>query len=136
MTRRHGWKRTHKGNTLRSGFEHRVAKFLDSKKVKYEYETVIIDYEVPASKHKYKPDFVLPNGVIVEVKGRFTPQDRRKMALVIEQHPELDIRLLFMMNNTLSKSSKTRYTDWCEKRGIKCVVDKDGKIPKEWYKDE
>lgn len=134
MTRRSGWKKAHKGNTLRSGFELKVAKHLDSKKVKYGYETEVLEYTVPESKHKYKPDFILANGIMVEAKGRFTPADRRKMALVIEQHPELDIRLLFMLDNTLSKSSKTKYSDWCAKRGITCHVDREGKVPREWLK--
>lgn len=130
------WKRAHNGLTLRSGFEERTAKYLDGKKVKYEYETVTIDYVVPESTHKYKPDFILPNGIIVEAKGRFTPQDRKKMSLVIEQNPDMDIRLLFMLDNTLSKASKTTYSMWCEKRGIKCHVSKNGEIPDEWIKEK
>lgn len=132
MSRRK-WAKSHKGNTLRSGFELKAAKYLDSKKVKYGYETEIIEYEVPKSKHKYKPDFILPNGVIVEAKGRFTPADRKKMSLVIEQHPELDIRMLFMLDNKLSKASNTTYSTWCEKRGIKSHVSKAGELPEDWY---
>lgn len=130
------WKKSHKGDTLRSGFELKTAKYLDDKKVKYEYETVTIDYEVPASKHKYRPDFILPNGVIVECKGRFSPADRKKMSLVIEQNPDLDIRLLFMVDNTLSKASKTTYSAWCEKRNIKCHVSRTGEVPDEWLKSK
>lgn len=130
------WKKDHKGLTLRSGFEERTAKYLDSNKVKYEYETLVVDYVVPESTHKYKPDFILPNGIIVECKGRFTPQDRKKMSLVIEQNPDKDIRLLFMLDNTLSKSSRTTYSSWCEKRGIKCHVSKNGEIPVEWIKEK
>ena len=33
----------------------------------------------------------LPNGVLVEVKGRWTPENRKKHLLVRAQHPELDI---------------------------------------------
>lgn len=131
------WKKTHKGQTLRSGFEVKVAQHLDTKKVPYEYEQLKLSYEVPPSTHSYKPDFqLLKNGIIVEAKGRFSPADRRKMALVIEQHPDKDIRLLFMLNNTLSKVSKTTYTDWCDKRGIKCAVSKTGEIPAEWIKEK
>lgn len=109
---------------------------MDSKKVKYEYETLIIPYTVPEQVHKYKPDFILPNGIIVEAKGRFTPADRKKMSLVIEQNPDLDIRLLFMLDNTLTKHSKTTYSAWCEKRGIKCFVSREGEIPDEWLKEK
>lgn len=80
--------------------------------------------------HKYTPDVILDNGIIVEIKGRFTTHDRKKMVLVIEQNPELDIRILFERDHTLSKRSKTRYTEWCKKRNIKCAVGRE--IPKEW----
>lgn len=128
------WKKKHKGETLRSGFELKTAKYLDERKIKYEYETLAVKYEVPASNHTYKPDFILPNGIIVECKGRFTAADRKKMSLVIEQNPELDIRLLFMVDNTLNKSSKTTYSMWCEKRNIKCHVSRAGEVPPEWLK--
>lgn len=129
---RNRWKQEYQGLTLRSGFEKRVATFLDAKSVSYEYETVKLPYVEPATNRSYRPDFILENGIHIECKGRFTPDDRRKMALIKEQHPDLDIRLLFMRNNTLSKVSKTTYTDWCEARGFPCHVSEDGSIPPKW----
>lgn len=128
------WKQEHKGLTLRSGFEKRVAQFLDAKKVKYDYERHKIKYVEPATNRTYTPDFVLPNGIHIECKGRFTPADRRKTALVLEQFPELDLRLVFMRDNTLSKNSRTTYSAWCEQRKIKCCVSPSGEIPKEWLR--
>lgn len=128
------WKTEHKGLTLRSGFEKRVASFLDDKKIKYSYEEDKISYTEPATNRTYRPDFKLPNGIYIECKGRFTPADRRKMALIVEQHPELDIRMVFMRDNPLNKNSKTTYTAWCAARGIKAVVDSTGVIPREWLK--
>lgn len=128
------WKKKYKNTTLRSGFELKVAQQLGDRKITFEYEAVKLPYEVPATIHSYTPDF-LTNGIFIEAKGRFTPADRRKMALVIEQHPDKDIRLLFMVNNTLSKASKTTYTDWCAKRGIKCAVSKTGELPEDWLKE-
>lgn len=129
---RQKWKRSHNGDALRSGFEVRGAKFLDSKNVKYEYEALKITYVVPESTHTYTPDFILPNSIITEYKGRFTPQDRKKMALVVEQHPELDIRMVFMVDNTLTKKGKTTYSGWCKKHNIKCHVARDGSLPDDW----
>jgi hypothetical protein len=134
------WKKKHQTTdgskvVLRSGLEKRTAEFLDISKVPYEYETVILEYVVPEKKHKYKPDFILGNGVIVEAKGRFDAATRQKMSLVIEQNPDKDIRLLFMRDNTISKSSKTKYSDWCEKRGIKYHVSSNGELPKEWLRE-
>src|SRR5688572_27059490 len=122
------WKKGHKAGdgtklSLRSGLEKRTAEYLDAEKIKYEYETLVIEYEVPAKRHKYKPDFILlHNGIIVECKGRFDAATRQKMSLVIEQNPDKDIRLLFMRDNTITKSSKTKYSDWCSKRNIKYHV--------------
>lgn len=57
------------------------------------------------------------------------------MALVIEQNPDKDIRFLFMRDNKIQKTSKMRYSDWCEKRGIKCYVSEDGHVPEEWLNE-
>lgn len=128
------WKKQHKEHTLRSGLEKRTAEYLDRAEVPYGYESETLTYEVPAKTHKYKPDFTLQiNNMIVECKGRFDAATRQKMAYVIEQNPERDIRLLFMRDNTISKNSKTKYSDWCDKRGIKYHVSASGEVPKEWY---
>lgn len=121
-----------KSITVRSGLEKRVAESLDRRGYKYEYENQTLLYTVPEQVHKYRPDFTLPNNVIIEVKGRFTAADRRKMALVIEQNPDKDIRLLFQTDNKISSNSRTRYSDWCAKRGIKYHVSSRGEIPREW----
>ena len=117
---------------LRSGFERKVRKHLEASGAEYSYESMVIKYEIPSSVHKYVPDWVLANGIIVESKGFWDSRSRMKMAMVIEQHPELDIRLLFQRDNSISKTSKTKYSDWCSKRGIKFAVSADGHNPEEW----
>lgn len=117
---------------LRSGYERKIRKCLEQKEVDYTYESMVIEYTVPESKHKYVPDFILPNGVIVEGKGYWDAASRQKMARVIEQHPELDIRILFQRNNAINKKSKTHYSDWCSKRRIKFAISPQGLIPEEW----
>lgn len=87
---------------------------------------------MPEKSRNYIPDFILPNGIVIEFKGKLDRTVREKMALVFEQNPDLDIRLVFMRNNKISKTSKTRYSDWCDKRGIKYHVSEEGKIPDEW----
>lgn len=119
----------------RSGFEKKISTYLHGLDVAFEYEPVRIAFTVPSKKRTYLPDFRLPNGIIVEGKGKFDPDAREKMALVTEQHPELDIRMLFMRDNYINKKSKTRYTDWCKKRGIKCAVSLEGHIPVEWLEE-
>lgn len=134
---------------MRSGFERKVAKELDERGVDYGYESITYEITVPVrGKNQYcadcrgavilrdtvyTPDFFLPNGIVVESKGRFTAKDRLIAKAMKEQHPDVDMRMLFMGNNKLSPSSKTRYMDWCERNNIKCAVSKTGKLPEEWY---
>ena len=101
---------------FRSGLEERVADLLVDLGVKYEYESTKVDYVIS---HIYTPDFVLPNGVILECKGYWDAADRRKIKTVKQQHPELDLRMVFQAPyNTISKKSKTTYSKYCEKLGI------------------
>lgn len=115
---------------FRSGLEERIAEKLTKLGVDFKYEEVIIKYIKPASTHKYTPDFVLPNGIIVETKGRFLQADRMKHLLVKQQNPTMDIRFVFSNSNSrISKTSKTTYAAWCEKHGFKYA---DKTIPQEW----
>ena len=59
-----------------------ISNNLHSRSIDFEYETQKLEYQVPARKAKYTPDFILPNGIYIESKGRFTVADRKKMLLV------------------------------------------------------
>jgi len=116
---------------FKSGLEENISTQIESKGIVVQYESEKIPYIVPASQHTYNPDFRLPNGIIVETKGRFVAADRKKHQLVKEQHPELDIRFVFSNSkNKISKNSKTTYGMWCEKNGYKYA---DKEIPEEWF---
>lgn len=115
---------------FRSGLEDAIAKTLQDKGIEAEYETIEVKYEKPAQMHRYTIDFLLPNGIIIESKGRFTSDDRKKHLLIQEQHPELDIRFVFSNPNTrLYKGSPTTYAKWCEKHGFKYAKIS---IPQDW----
>jgi hypothetical protein len=108
------------------------AEHLERNCIKYEYETVKIRYRVQEEK-EYVADFKLPNGIIIETKGRFTPDDRKKHLLIQEQYPDLDIRFVFSnSNNKIRKGSKTSYADWCDKNGFLYA---DKLIPEGWLKE-
>ena len=114
----------------RSGLEQQISESLTTQGIDGEYEKHIINYVKPETKHKYHPDFKLPNGIFVETKGRFLTDDRKKHLLIKSQCPELDIRFLFQNSKTkISKASKTTYADWCIKHGF---IFADKNIPKEW----
>ncbi len=118
---------------FRSGLEERIAEQLDKLGVEYTYEKVKLRYIKPASSHVYTPDFQLPNGIIVETKGRFLAPDRQKHLLVKKHNPELDIRFVFSNSNArISKASKTTYAMWCRKNGYKFA---DKTIPEEWINE-
>ena len=70
----------------------------------------------------YTPDFRLPNGTFLESKGRLSGSNRRRLVAFKAFYPEIDLRMVFMANNTLSKTSKTRYMDWAAKVGIPATV--------------
>lgn len=118
---------------FRSGFEKDIYGQIERKGIKPLYETEKIKYVIPESTHTYTPDFLLPNGIIVETKGRFTLEDRKKHILIKSQHPEKDIRLLFQNSNAkLTKGSKTTYAQWCVKNGFQYA---DKLIPSSWFNE-
>lgn len=122
-----------KSKGFRSGLEQELADFLESKSVTYEYEPKESKMPYQPKPRVYLPDFVLPNGVIIESKGRLTAADRVKHLLLKEQHPDADIRFVFKVDNKLSPKSPTRYSEWCEKHGFLYCFIGDG-VPDEWLK--
>ncbi|QXV72566.1 endonuclease I [Pseudomonas phage QAC] len=119
---------------FRSGLEDRNAKHMDKLGVSYDFERFHINYVVPARDAKYTPDFLLSNGIIIETKGIWEVDDRKKHLLIREQHPALDIRLVFSNSNSkIYKGSPTSYADFCKKHGIQYA---DKLIPREWLKEE
>jgi hypothetical protein len=92
-----------------------------------------IGYIKPERDATYTPDFPLPNGIIIETKGRFLTADRQKHLLIKDQRPDLDIRFVFSNSRSkIGKKSKTTYAMWCEKNGFKYA---DKSIPTEWINE-
>ena len=118
----------------RSGLEEGVINNLTLRKVSFLYETTVVGYSKPPTKHKYTPDILLDNGIIIEIKGFLDLEDRKKHLLVKEQNPELDIRFLFQNSkNKINKGSKTTYADWATKNGFKFA---DKIVPDEWINEK
>lgn len=100
----------------RSGLEEKVADALRAAGVDAEYEVHKIYYIPPQKQRRYTPDFVLPNGIIVETKGRFVTTDRQKHRIIRAAHPDLDIRFVFSNPHArISKTSNTTYAAWCRR---------------------
>lgn len=94
-----------------------------------EYEPISLAY--PCGERKYKPDVVLPNGIVVEIKGWFTPADRAKTEKVLAAYPGLELRFVLQRpETTLDGRSKTTCAMWLDARKIKWAK---GDIPASWY---
>ena len=123
-------------NKYRSGSERRLATLLEAAKCLFQFEPYYIQYRVEQTR-KYLPDFVLPNGIILEVKGRFTAADRQKQLLVRKSNFFEDIRIVFdNPNNKLYKGAKSTYADWCSKHGIIFCSAKDHKVIRSWISEQ
>jgi hypothetical protein len=123
----------HNPRRYRSGLEKTVSEFLKQNQKKVRYEELKVEWK-DLRYRTYTPDFVLDNGIIIETKGIFDNEDRRKHIAVREQHPELDIRFVFSNANAkLYKGAKTTYADWCDKQGFQYAH---RVIPEDWLKEE
>lgn len=117
----------------RSGLEERIQNQFTDAGIEHKYESLTLPYTVPASKHTYTPDFPVGKHIIIETKGLFDLEDRKKMLLLKEQYPELDFRFVFQNANLKTdKRYKTTYADWCDKHGFLWAHKT---IPKDWLID-
>ena len=116
----------------RSGLESDIADYLKDKQNQVRYERLKIEWE-DLRYRTYTPDFILDNGIIIETKGIFDTEDRRKHLAIREQHPELDIRFVFSNSKAkLYKGAKSRYFEWCDKHEFKW---EHRIIPEAWLKE-
>ena len=123
-----------KKTKFRSNAEAKFAEYLKNKRIFNLYEDTKIPYKVYEEK-RYMPDFKIISAkegkeIFLEVKGFFSPSDRKKMIFVKESNPELDIRFIFMYDNRINKNSNTRYSDWCKKHGFLYNIGLH--LPKQW----
>jgi hypothetical protein len=120
---------------FRSKSERTTADYLNLAELQYKFEPYYIQYTWLEYK-KYLPDFVLPNGIIVEVKGRFTLEDRKKHMFLKETHPDLDVRFVFdNPKKKLNKGGKSTYADWCLKNGFQFTSLAEVSVVEKWYNE-
>ena len=124
-----------KNFVFRSKSEEHVFQLLNDLNIPILYEDIKIAYRWVEDK-TYTPDFILPNGIILEVKGRFVLEDRKKHLFIRTQHPDNDIRFIFdNPNKKLYKRGKMTYAGWCEKHKFLYCKKTDG-IPRTWLNEE
>jgi len=115
---------------FRSKFEAKIKKLSDKR---IQYEAITLEYTLHK---KYTPDFILPNGILVEAKGNFrTTAERTKMVEIKKQNPDVEIRFLFQNPNLkISKKSKTTYSTWAEQKGFKWASG--AHVPQAWVDEK
>lgn len=135
-----------KSNDFLSGLERRIFKVLDEAKVKVRYEPETFKYRkrtintfcnACGGKDVYKlarytPDFRIGKNLYIETKGRFTSSNRTSTLDFLKSHPDFDLRFLFGADNYLTSNRGDRYSDWCDKHGIKYAIKE---VPEEWLDD-
>lgn len=126
---------------FRSGFELQVAILLKHYKIPYEFEAETIPWVSEPRPHKYTPDFKIKTRtgktLYIETKGRMEKEDREKHIAVRNQHPELDIRLVFSNPNAWDRKAMTRsYGKWATANGfIWCAKSQLERKLKEWINE-
>lgn len=120
-------------NGYRSGLEKLNAQHLERHGQQVRFEEVVVPYTVPETLRKYHIDFVLPNGICIETKGKFEVSDRAKHLLIQNQYPELDLRFVFQRpHDPIYKGSKTTLAQWADKFGFKWATKL---IPEGWMRE-
>ena len=116
------WKR----NQVRSGLEKRIRTDLEEQGIPFKYEPCSFSY---ITEHKYTPDFLI-GSTYIEIKGRLTATDRKKLVAVRNINPDLNLHILFQRDQPIRKGSKTYYSDWAKKNNFIFAIGEE--IPKEW----
>ena len=133
MVKKNNSTRKHNSKRYRSGLEETLSDYLTHHQKEIRYELLKVQWE-DLRYRTYTPDFQLDNGIIVEAKGLFDNDDKRKHLAIQKQHPELDIRFVFSNAQAkLYKGSKTRYSGWCEKNNFKWAH---RVIPMDWLTEK
>jgi hypothetical protein len=112
---------------FKSGFERNLDTQLKAAGVVYDYENHRIPYILS---YNYIPDFYIPStNIYVEAKGFLRSTDQIKMRAVKRQHPELDIRFVFMEAEKKVPRTKSTHAQWAERHGFLWA---EMRIPEEW----
>jgi hypothetical protein len=116
---------------FRSKFEEDIYKVAKGNGKKLEFEPYFIPYIMKGS---YLPDYVLPNGIVVEAKGYLDAAACKKMKAVKASNPHLDIRFVFQnANGKRNRRAKLRNYEWADRHGFKWA---EGTIPLDWWDEE
>jgi hypothetical protein len=112
----------------KSGFERSFEANLRARGIKFRYESKQIPYVLSRN---YNPDFeIVGKDFFIETKGLLDRDSKAKMVAVKKQHPDLDIRFVFMRANKKIPGTKQTHAEWAERNGFKWA---EGVAPEEWF---
>lgn len=115
---------------FRSGFERSFAANLSSRGIKYRFESASFPYIL---EHTYNPDFeMIDHGFFIETKGRLDRYSKAKMIAVKKQHPDLDIRFVFMYPHKKIAGTKQTHAQWADRNGFLWA---ESTAPEEWFNE-
>jgi Phage endonuclease I len=98
---------------LRSTYEYIYCKWLDKNDILYKYEDVTFSLK---NGEKYRPDFILPDGTIIEVKGNFYTNRRYKADMLKEQYPDIKIIVVDNIDQYTEKGYGEELKEWKQNR--------------------
>lgn len=124
--------------SYRNKFEKDTAKDLEKHNIEFGYEKTKIPYTVSGN---YLVDFEITTKsgkkIYIETKGNgrsFDGHTKRKMIAVKQQHPELDIRIVFYNDGKCGPKRKDgtymRQSEWAKRYGFEYSI---RTIPESWY---
>lgn len=93
---------------VRGTWERDIANYLTQNNIYWIKNKQIVYYKPDGSKHRYNPDFYIPDkNLYLEVKGYYSPVDKEKMKLVMEQN-KINVVIINkeLKNNLLNGLSK------------------------------
>lgn len=106
-----------KRGKYKSGLEARFAELLKKINIQAEYEATRFKF---VKVGHYTPDWKISDNLYIETKGYFSPSNRGNLLSFKEQHPEVEIFLVFSApHNKLNSKSKTTYAEWADKHGFR-----------------
>mgnify|MGYP003434345206 FL=1 len=102
-----------------------------------DYESEKLTYTITS---EYIPDFIITyrdgRKLYIEAKGNgraFDNKVRQKLIAVKEQHPDIDLKIVFYSNGKIGPKRKDgsfrKQEDWAKQHGFDFAI---GIIPKEW----
>lgn len=102
---------------FKSKLEKHFASLLIKHGLSADYEATTFQF---AKIGHYTPDWRISPTLYVETKGYFSPANRGNLLSFREQHPDVEIFLVFSApSNRLTSKSKTTYSAWADKHGFR-----------------